>query len=94
MIHWHEVVRRKWDPAELGLHSGHFAVVLSLVFSLTVIAIISKSYFVNSLWMNVSSFAVPIPIFVHFENRIIRFGAFTCVASIVLPLGAAILFGI
>jgi hypothetical protein len=94
MIEWHEVGRRKWEPAELGLYNGHFAVVLSLVFSLMVIAIISKNYVVNSLWIDVAAFVTPIPIFLYFENRIVRFGVFTCVAVIVLPLGAAVLFGI
>jgi len=94
MIEWHEVGRRKWDHTENASSSGHFVVVLSLVFSLTVIAIISKNYVVNSLWIDVAAFVTPIPIFLYFENRIVRFGVFTCVATIVLPLGAAVLFGI
>jgi hypothetical protein len=94
MINRHEVGRRKSAPTENGPFSGHFAVVLSLVFSLTIIAIISKNYVVNSLWIDVAAFAAPLPVFLYFENRIVRFGVFTCIATIVLPLGAAVLFGI
>ena len=98
MINWHETGRRKLDANEIGLYRGNFArgnfaVVLSLVFSLTVIAIISRSYVLNSPWI-VGAFAAPIPIFIYFENRIIRFGVFTSVAAIILPLGAAVLFGL
>jgi hypothetical protein len=74
--------------------SGHFIVVLSLVLSLAIIAISSKHHVVHSLWFDVAAFAVPIPIVLYFENRIVRFGIFTCVAAIVLPLTAAVLFGI
>ena len=74
--------------------SGHFAVVLSLVLSLAIIAISSKHHVLNSLWFDVAAFAVPIPIVLYFENRIIRLGILTRVAAIVLPLGAAVLFGI
>ena len=93
MISWHEVGRRKLDPIEIGLYSGHFPVVLSLVFSLTVIAIISRNYVLNSPWI-VAAFAAPIPIFIYFENRIVRFGVFTSIAAITLLLGAAVLFGL
>jgi hypothetical protein len=93
MINWHETGRRKLDPNEIGLYRGYFAVVLSLVFSLTVIAIISRNYVLNSPWI-VGAFAAPIPIFIYFENRIIRFGVFTSVAAIILTLGAAVLFGL
>jgi hypothetical protein len=94
MISWNEVDRQEWDAAEFGSYSGHFAVVLSLVFSLAVVAIISKNHVVNSLWVDLAAFAIPIPVFLYFENRIVRFGVFTCVAAIVLLLGAAVLFGI
>jgi hypothetical protein len=94
MITWGEVERQKWERTELGPYSGHFAVVLSLVFSLAVLAIISKNHSVSSLWADVVAFLVPIPIALHFERRIVRFGGFTCVAAIVLALGAAVLFGI
>jgi hypothetical protein len=86
MITWDEV-----GPKKMG---SHFPVVLSLVFSLAVVAIISKNHVVNSLWVDLAAFAVPVPIALYFENRIVRFGGFTCVAIIVLPLGAAVLFGI
>jgi hypothetical protein len=74
--------------------SGHFVVALSLVLSLAIIAIGSKHHVSNSLWFDVAAVAVPIPIVLYFENQIVRFGIFTCVAAIVLPLTAAVLFGI
>lgn len=94
MITWDDVRRRKWDPADLSPYSDHFAVVLSLIFSLAAVAIISKNHFVNSLWVSVAALVVPIPIALYLESRIVRFGALTCVAAIVLALSAAVLFGI
>jgi hypothetical protein len=93
MINW-EPLERQQDSAGLGLNSGHFVAVLSLVVSLALVAIISKNHLINSLWIDVAAFAVPIPIALYFEKRILRFGVFTCVATIVLPLAAAVLFGI
>jgi hypothetical protein len=93
MINW-EPLERQQDSAELGLNSGHFVAVLSLVVSLALVAITSKNHFINSLWIDVAAFALPIPIALYFEKRILRFGVFTCVATIVLPLAAAVLFGI
>ena len=61
---------------------------------MTIIAIISKNYVMNSLWIDVAAFATPLPVFLYFENRIVRFGVFTSVATIVLSLSAAVLFGI
>jgi hypothetical protein len=78
MMNW-EPLERQQDSAGLGLNSGHFVAVLSLVVSLALVAIISKNHVINSLWI---------------EKRILRFGGFTCVATIVLPLAAAVLFGI
>lgn len=93
MITRDEVQRQEWDTDDRG-PDGHFAVVLSLVFSLAVVAIISKNHAVDSLWIDLAAFAVPIPIALYFENRIGRFGVFTCVASVITLLGAAVLFGI
>ena len=93
MMNW-EPLERQQDSAGLGLNSGHFVAVLSLVVSLALVAIISKNHVINSLWIDVAAFAVPIPIVLYFEKRILRFGVFTCVATIVLPLSAAVLFGI
>lgn len=94
MITWDEVERQKRDRTELGPYSDHFAVVLSLVFSLAVLAIISKNHSVSPLWADVVAFVVPIPIALYFERRIGRFGGGTRIAAIVLALGAAGLFGI
>ena len=94
MINWEPLERQERASAGLGLYSGHFVAVLSLIFSLALVAIISKHHVINSLWIDVAAFAVPIPIVLYFEKRILRFGVFTCVATIVLPLSAAVLFGI
>jgi hypothetical protein len=91
MITWDKLGRQKWQP---GPYSSHFSVVLSLVFSLALVSIVSKHHAVNSLWVDGFAFAVPLAIALYFEDRIGRFGVFTCVASIALPLGAAVLFGI
>jgi hypothetical protein len=93
MITWDEVGYKNRSLPNLA-SSGHFAVVLSLVLSLATVAISSKHHVLNSLWFDVAAFAVPIPIVLYFENRIVRFGIYTCVAAIVLPLVAAVLFGI
>jgi hypothetical protein len=94
MISSYAVERRKWAPGERGLYSGHLAVVLSLVWSLAILAIISKNHLVNSLWLDAAAFGFPIPIVLYFEHRIVRFGVLTCVAAIVFPLAAAVVFGI
>ena len=94
MINWEPLERQQRDSAGLGLYSGHFVAVLSLIFSLALVAIISKNHVIDSLWIEVTAFAVPIPIALYFEKRILRFGVFTCVPTIVLPLAAALLFGI
>ena len=94
MISWAYAERLKREIAEVGRSSFHMPVVLSLIFSLAAVAIISKKHLTSYPWVDVAAFAVPIPIVLYFENRIVRFGIFTCVAAIVLPLTAALLFGI
>jgi hypothetical protein len=86
--------RRKRDWAKLVRNSNHLAVVSSLVISLAIVAISSKNHGVNSLWFVVVAFALPIPIVLYLETRLGGFGTVTCCAAIVLPLAAAILFGI
>jgi hypothetical protein len=93
MINWDEVGHKKRSLPNLA-SSGQFVVVLSLVLSLAIVAISSKHHVLNSLWFDVAAFVVPVPIVLYFENRIVRCGVFTCIAAIVLPLCAAVLFGI
>jgi hypothetical protein len=90
---WDEVKLGKEGAAEFGPNSNHLAVVLSLVLSLTAVAIISKNL-VNSIFVDLVAFIVPMPIALYFENRLSRFRVLTYVAAIALSLGAAILFGI
>ena len=94
MISWNEVERLKRETAELGRYSIHIAVVLSLVFSLAAVAIISKKHFTNYLWVDVAVFVVPIPIALYFKKRIALLGVFSYAALVILALGAAVLFGI
>ena len=94
MISWEEAERRKREAADLGRYSIHMSVVLSLIFSLAAISIISKKYLTNDLWVDMAAFAVPIPIALYFKNRIVLLGAFAYVAALILILAAAVLFGI
>ena len=94
MISWNEVERLKREATELGRYSSHVSVVLSLVFSLAAVAIISKKHFTNYHWLDVAAFAVPMPIALYFKNRIALLGVFTYLAAVTLALLAAVLFGI
>ena len=94
MISWNEMERLKQEAAELGSYSIHMAVVLSLIFSLTAVVIISKTHLTNNLWVDAAAFAVPIPIALYFKKRIVLLGAFAYAAALILFLGAAVLFGI
>lgn len=94
MVLWNEIERRKRDTTELVLCSNHLGIVLSVIVSLAIVSISSKNHVSNSLWFVVAAFALPIPIVLHFEKRIIGFGIVTCITAIVLPLAAAIFFGI
>ena len=86
--------RRKLDWASVVPYSNNLAVVSSLVISLAIVAISSKNQGVISLWFVVAAFALPIPIVLYLETRLGGFGTVTGCAAIVLPLAAAILFGI
>ncbi len=94
MITWAEWTQRKYAAAAFSARRSHIAFVLSLVSSLAAVAIISKNHFTYSLWIHVAAFAIPIPIVLYFEKQIVRLRVFTCIAAIVLLLGAAVLFGI
>jgi len=94
MISWNEAERLKEEAAELGSCGSHMAVVLSLVFSLTAVAVISKTQATNYLWAIVAAFALPIPIALYFKKRIVLLGAFAYAAALILFLGAAVLFSI
>jgi hypothetical protein len=93
MISWDKVEQLKQEAAELGRYSIHMSVVLSLIFSLAVVVIISKEHLTN-LWVDVAAFAVPIPIALYFKNRIVLLGAFAYVGALIVFLGAAVLFSI
>jgi hypothetical protein len=80
--------------AELGRYSIHVSVVLSLIFSLAAVSIISKNRFTNDLWVDMAAIAVPIPIALYFKTGIVSLGAFAYAAALVLILGAAVVFGI
>ena len=89
-----QVERLKEEAAELRRYSVHIAVVLSVVFSFTAVAILSKRHLTHQLLACVLACAVPLPIALYFRNRIVLLGFFTYVAALVIALIAAILFGI
>ena len=89
-----EIERLKEEAAEFRSYSVHIAVVLSVVFSFTAVAILSKQLLTHQLLACVLACAVPMPITLYFRNRIALLGFFTYVAALVIALIAAILFGI
>jgi hypothetical protein len=89
-----EVERIKRDAADLGRYSIHIAIVLSLMFSLTAVAILSKKHLTNYLWAEVPAFVVPMPVALYFRNRIVLLGVFTYIAALAVALIAAVLFGV
>ena len=89
-----EVDQLEEEASELRSYSAHIAVVLSVVFSFTAVAILSKRHLRHQFSACVLACAVPMPVALYFKNRIVRLGAFTHVAAVVIALIAAILFGI
>ncbi len=89
-----EVERLKEEAAELGRYSVHIVIVLSLVFSLMAVAILSKRQLTHEFSACVVAFVVPMPIALYFRNRIVLFGVFTYIVVLVVALIAVILFGI
>ena len=94
MISWNQVERLKRDAAASGRYSFHVAIALSLICSLSGVAIISKRNLTDYFWVDFAAFAVPIPIALYFQNRIVLLGAFTYVAALIPALSAAVVFGI
>ena len=86
--------RLKEEAVELRRYSIHIAVALSVVFSSTAVAILSKRHLTHQFLACVLACAVPLPIALYFRNRIVLLGFFTYVAAVVIALIAAILFGI
>jgi hypothetical protein len=72
----------------------HIAIVLSLVFSLSAVAILSKRHLTNQTSFCILALALPMPIALYFRNRIVPLGVFTHVGALVIALTAAVLFGI
>jgi len=84
----------KRDAAELSRYAIHISIVLSLVFSLAAIVILSKKHMTNHFWIDLAVLAGPVPIALFFKKRIVLLGVFTCVALMLLALGAAVVFGV
>jgi hypothetical protein len=89
-----ELEQLEQEASEFGRYSLHMAIALSVVFSLAVVAIISKRNLTNYLWADVAAFAVPVPVALYFKKRIVLLGAFAYVAALILFLGASVVFGI
>jgi hypothetical protein len=88
-----ELERLRREAADLGRYSVHIAVSLSLVFSLTAIAILSKRHLTHPLWVDAAAIAVPMPIALYFRSRIVLLGVFSYVAFLIVALAAAVLLG-
>ena len=89
-----ELERLNEETAELKRYGVHIAVVSSVVFSFTAVAILSKHHLTHQLSACVLACALPLPIALYFRNRIVLLGTFTYVAALILALIAAIVFGI
>ena len=89
-----EVERLRHEVADLGRYSVHIAIVLSVVFSLSAVVILSKRHLANEVWEVAAIFAVPMPIAWYFRNRIALLGVFAYVTALIVALISAILFGI
>ena len=94
MFSYNEVASVKRDAADLARYSVHLAIVLSLVFSLTALAILSKKHLTNYLWADVAAFVVPLPVALYFRSRIVLLGVVTYTAALGIALIAAVLFGV
>jgi hypothetical protein len=68
MLSWLELERLKRETVDLGRYSVHVAISLSLVSSLTAIAILSKQHLTHPLWADAAAIAVPMPIALHFRS--------------------------
>ena len=93
MMSWNQAELLDQEAAEVRRYSTHIAVVLSLIFSLAAVVILSKNHLTN-LWIDVAVFAGPIPIALYFKNQIVRLGVFAYIAALVLALSAAVAFGV
>ena len=82
MLDRYELERLKQDAVDRGRYSVHLAIVLSVVFSLTAVAILSKKDLKNQLWADVAACVGPMPIALYFRNRIVLLGLFTHVAAL------------
>ena len=94
MLPFIELERLKREAAELGRYSVHISIILSLVFSLMAVAILSRQHLTNQFWADVTAFAVPMPIALHFRNRIVLLGVFTYVSALIVALTATVVFGL
>ena len=86
--------QRLQREARSAAYSIRVAIVLSLMFSLAAIAIISKKHHTNVFWGGVAAFAAPLAFSLYFRNRIVLLGGGVYVAALIAILVAAILFGI
>jgi hypothetical protein len=88
---WNEIKLSKTETSDLGRYGVHVAIVLSLVFSLTTVVMLSKTHG-TYFWVNFATCVVPMPIALYFRKRIVDLGVLTYVAALIIALVAAILF--
>jgi hypothetical protein len=89
MNHQAEAASLKQNTLEL--YNLRVGIALSLILSLTMIAILSK-HLVN-YWLFVPALTVPISLAVYFRNRMVLLGPFVYAAVLIGILSTAIFFG-
>jgi hypothetical protein len=90
MIYSDERNRLEEDAPELAVR---MAIVLSLILSLTAVAILSKQQLTKYLWADVAALTVPLFLASYFRDRIASLRPYAYVAGLIVILGSAVLFG-
>jgi hypothetical protein len=83
--------RLKREAAESGRYGIRLWAILSLIISLTMVAIFSKNHPAN-LWAYATALIVITALALCFRNRIVWLGPYVFVAILVVILGVAVLF--
>jgi hypothetical protein len=88
----HSEAERLKEMAESNRFTNRIGVVLSLIMSLTAVAILSRNH-VTNLLVYLPALAIPISLSLCFKHRIVQLGGLAYSAVLIVILGVAILFG-
>jgi hypothetical protein len=80
-----------WKEKTEGL-AVRMSIVLSLMLSLAAVVVISK-HLTNYLWVALAVLAATLFLILYFRNRIVLLGPFAYVATLIVFLGTAVVFG-